>query len=152
MYLEDLEPPANSQSTDSGRESTVAGEASAEPGATATSAEDKHASEKPAPAKAPAKRQRTLMDMFPSKSVESGAGGSQPAAKKLRLDKAGSSSSLMVTSGTPRTLNSIPFSPSEFVASLSEDEKRLLALECESMGKSWYVAPQLESTRLYLVC
>ncbi|KAI0787811.1 uracil-DNA glycosylase [Fomes fomentarius] len=35
------------------------------------------------------------------------------------------------------TLNSIPLSMSDFQNSLSDEAKRLLTLECESMGKSW---------------
>ena len=37
-------------------------------------------------------------------------------------------------------LNSIPFSMTSYLQSLSEEEKRLLQLECEVMGKSWQVA------------
>ena len=81
------------------------------------------------------KRQATLTDMF------SGSGGSQPSTKKLKLHKSGKPGASTAASSGPRTLNQIPFSPSEFVASLSDDQKRLLALECESMGKSWYVTP-----------
>ena len=38
------------------------------------------------------------------------------------------------------SLNSIPFNPSAYVAALSGDQKRLLALEVATMGKSWCVA------------
>ncbi|KAI9057215.1 uracil-DNA glycosylase [Trametes sanguinea] len=53
-----------------------------------------------------------------------------PAAKKART-----TTTTGITS-TP-SLNSIPFSMSEFQNSLSGEEKELLALECQTMGKSW---------------
>ncbi|KAH9856542.1 uracil-DNA glycosylase [Lenzites betulinus] len=49
-----------------------------------------------------------------------------PVAKKART---------MLTANP--SLNSIPFSLSEFQNSLSAEEKELLALECQTMGKSW---------------
>lgn len=67
------------------------------------------------------KRQRTLMDML---------GPSASGAKKPKLGKSGSFGS--------QALNSIPFSMSGFINSLGEEEKDLLALECDTMGKSWY--------------
>jgi uracil-DNA glycosylase len=61
------------------------------------------------------KRQRTLVDMF------------IPSAKKSKLGQSSGS----------QTLNSIPFSLSEYINSLTEEEQSLLGLECECMGKSW---------------
>ncbi|KAI0649340.1 uracil-DNA glycosylase [Trametes meyenii] len=56
------------------------------------------------------------------------AGSSQsPAAKKAKTIGLKSNPSL----------NSIPFSLSTFQDSLSDEEKKLLALECQTMGKSW---------------
>lgn len=66
------------------------------------------------------KRQRTLMDMF---------GPSTTVAKKPRLGQAASFGS--------QALNSIPFSLADYVNSLSEEEKDLLRLECDTMGKIW---------------
>jgi len=40
-------------------------------------------------------------------------------------------------SNDQQALNSIPFSLSEYIDSLTDDQKRLLKLECETMGKSW---------------
>jgi uracil-DNA glycosylase len=88
------------------------------------------------------KRQRTLVDMF------SGSQGktSEPSAKKLKLSASFSSSSLTKTAGAGagsskstgvQRLNSIPFSLSSFQESLTDEEKDLLKLECEVMGKSW---------------
>lgn len=69
------------------------------------------------------KRQRSLIDMFSGAPSKSG-----PTSKKIKV--AGSSSSL-------QSLNSIPFSLSSYQETLTDEEKKLLALECETMGKSW---------------
>ena len=135
VYLEDLEAPTKEEATGGGKET----KSSTAAVATATVVATKNASEKKETTKTAVKRQRTLMDMF---SSGSSSGGTLPNAKKIKLDKSGSSTSITDNSKAsgnvaPRTLNSIPFSPSEFVASLSDEEKRLLALEVESMGKSW---------------
>lgn len=138
VYLEDLESPSASQTTDTGKENTTVKETTK---AVAVAEKKKDASGKAAATKTGTKRQATLMDMF---SSGGSAGTAQPSAKKVKLDKSGSAAAVSVAQGSSgvragQTLNSIPFSPSEFVASLSEDERRLLALECESMGKSWCV-------------
>ncbi|KIP08062.1 hypothetical protein PHLGIDRAFT_29787 [Phlebiopsis gigantea 11061_1 CR5-6] len=80
----------------------------------------------------------------------SGSGGSQPDAKRARRDKSGPSAST-AASGGPRTLNAIPFSLAEYVASLSDDEKRLLALECDTMGKSWLKTLRDEIRKPYFI-
>jgi uracil-DNA glycosylase len=88
------------------------------------------------------KRQLTLVDMF------SGSQGktSEPSAKKIRLSTSSSfsstsSSSVIAVNGVKATgvqrLNTIPFSLSSFQDSLTEEQKKLLKLECEVMGKSW---------------
>lgn len=76
------------------------------------------------------KRQRTLADMF-SSSQEKKNEDPEPSTKKLK----------MTVQGTPSLtkLNAIPFSLSAFQESLSEEEKQLLALECDTLGKSWCV-------------
>ncbi|EMD34152.1 hypothetical protein CERSUDRAFT_86888 [Gelatoporia subvermispora B] len=118
VYLEDLEVTKTSEA--------VKGEASEAPSSAQPASTD---------AKAPAgaepkstgtglKRQRTLLDMFSRPADPASA----PAAKKIRTDA--SSSGL-------QPLNSVPFSQSEFVDSLTDEEKELLALELETMGKSW---------------
>lgn len=71
----------------------------------------------------PLKRQRTLMDMFSGSS-----------AKKTKVD--GQS---VVVSRT-QTLNSIPFNLNGFINSLTEEQRDLLGLEIQTMGKSWLVA------------
>ena len=73
----------------------------------------------------PLKRQRTLMDMF---------GGS--SAKKIKV---GGSTAASVVSKT-QTLNSIPFNLNGFINSLTEEQRDLLGLEIETMGKSWLVS------------
>ncbi|KAH9914668.1 hypothetical protein B0H21DRAFT_703589, partial [Amylocystis lapponica] len=52
-----------------------------------------------------------------------------PVAKKIKV--AGSSSGL-------QALNSIPFSLSEFQSMLGEKERKLLTLECETIGTSYW--------------
>jgi uracil-DNA glycosylase len=133
-YYEDLEPPSSQQSTKSTE--TTASVKTATPNASQDA--KKGVSVKTAATKAEpttsTKRQRTLDTMF---------GGT---AKKAKLERAGASSSSAsapaVTPSKPKapgtTLNSIPFSMSEFEESLSDDEKELLALECKTLGKSWY--------------
>ena len=87
------------------------------------------------------KRQRTLFDMLGSASSQ----GSNVPSKKPKLTASGSSgndnklSAVSPSGGSSgqQTLNSIPFSSSEYVHSLTGDQKRLLNLECETMGKSW---------------
>lgn len=86
------------------------------------------------------KRQRTLVDMF-------SAAPATQSSKKLKLEKSGGSagsikasvttSSLSAVVSGSQPLNSIPFSLSAYQESLSEEERQLLGLECESMGKSW---------------
>ncbi|KIK10100.1 hypothetical protein K443DRAFT_670731 [Laccaria amethystina LaAM-08-1] len=76
------------------------------------------------------KRQLTLQDMF---SGSQGKKSSEQSIKKLKITASGTNSK---SSGIQR-LNSIPFSLSSFQESLSDDERKLLQLECEIMGKSW---------------
>ncbi|KAH9983086.1 uracil-DNA glycosylase [Russula compacta] len=51
----------------------------------------------------------------------------------------------------PQSLNSIPFSLAEYVASLTEDQKRLLKLECETMGRSWLKVLKDEIKKPYFI-
>lgn len=69
----------------------------------------------------PLKRQRTLVDMFSGSS-----------AKKTKVDGSSVSKS--------QTLNSIPFNLNDFINSLTEEQRGLLGLEIETMGKSWSVS------------
>ncbi|KZV62103.1 uracil-DNA glycosylase [Peniophora sp. CONT] len=87
------------------------------------------------------KRQRTINDMFgaPKKTT---SGEKEPATKKLRMAGSGGGSNTAKNTNTVQALgstplNSIPFNPSAYVAALSADQKRLLALEVATMGKSW---------------
>ena len=72
----------------------------------------------------PLKRQRTLVDMF----------GDSPA-KKTKVD--GSSSAVVPKR---QTLNTIPFNLNGFINSLTGEQRDLLGLEIETMGKSWSVS------------
>lgn len=92
-------------------------------------------------APAPVKRQRTLAEMF------SGDPGKISTKSASLQPPGGSTSSIALDSATvtrPKAsglvkLNSIPFSMNTYQESLSDEEKRLLRLECEVMGKSWQV-------------
>jgi len=69
------------------------------------------------------KRQRTLMDMF---------GGSSAKKTKINGPSSGAVSKTL-------TLNSMPFNLDGFINSLTEEQRDLLGLEIETMGKSWSV-------------
>jgi uracil-DNA glycosylase len=145
VYLEDLEPPSSSSqaaaadTNDETLSKVIAASAdhgdSAKPKATSSTASISNG-----------KRQRTLFDMLGSSSAPSqapskkpklaAAAASGPRNKLSTLGTAQSSSGAGGSDGQ-QPLNSIPFSLSEYVASLTEDQKRLLKLECETMGKSW---------------
>ena len=99
---------------------------------------------------APSKRQISLTDMgipAPNKrpKTEKASGitkntvTQKTAVSKTRtfLSRSNSGSSSQPTvNGLPK-LNAIPFSQSAYLESLTEDERRLLALELAVMGKSW---------------
>ncbi|KAL1659922.1 uracil-DNA glycosylase-like protein [Schizophyllum commune] len=82
-------------------------------------------------------------------------GAAEPALKKPKLVASASSSS--VTSSPTKaasgiqTLNSIPFSVSAFVESLSDEQKRLLKLEIECMNKTWLKILQDEIKKPYFI-
>ncbi|KAF8624543.1 hypothetical protein AX15_005846 [Amanita polypyramis BW_CC] len=114
LYLEDVESPSKNASKAS----------TANIPATATNASSRTFFS----ATAGVKRQRTLTDML-SGSQEKKSGESTPAAKKLKLAVQGTASSTK--------LNAIPFSLSAYQESLTEEERKLIALECDTMGKSW---------------
>jgi uracil-DNA glycosylase len=134
----DLEPPSSQASVVS-KDEKVSIAASSDPGP------DRDESTKPKLAPSTStngKRQRTLFDMLgsapsqgsntPSKKPKFTASASSPAGN----DKLSAVSSSGGSSGL-QTLNSIPFSSSEYADSLTGDQKRLLNLECVTMGKSW---------------
>ena len=123
VYLEDLEGPAvpKTEKKESS-ETTVASKKTSKDASKTTETT----------AAASLKRQRTLMEMF---GGSTGAKSGESSTKKIKLATSGSS----VEPSRTQSLNSIPFSLSGYMSSLSEEEKRLLALECETMGKSWYV-------------
>lgn len=122
VYYEDLAPAKsvknNAESTTPAKAATAAVESS---GNTGTKSVDT--------AKVGTKRQRTIGEMF---------GPSTTVAKKPKLGQSASFGS--------QPLNSIPFSLSGYLDSLNEEERDLLSLECETMGKSWSV-PQRASVR-----
>ena len=85
------------------------------------------------------KRQRTLMEMAAltpkSNSLDKNGKDLEPSLKKQKVIADSKGASKAATGLQP--LNSIPFSMQAFKDSLNEKEKELLALECETMGKSW---------------
>ena len=140
VYLADLEQPSS--------QATAASANDEKPSVVAASSDhDENAKTKLTPS-TNGKRQRTLFDMFGSTSGE----GSEAPSKKPKVAATAASSSRKKPSASSATeaqfpaggsssgqqaLNSIPFSLSEYTTSLTEDQKRLLKLECETMGKSW---------------
>ncbi|KAF9818587.1 hypothetical protein IEO21_02692 [Rhodonia placenta] len=92
------------------------------------------------------KRQRTLMDMFSDPAPSTG-----PAAKKIKLAGSGTTASAGTALTSQAALNSIPFSLSAFQEQLSDEERKLLALECETMGKSWLKVLKDEMRKAYFL-
>jgi uracil-DNA glycosylase len=80
------------------------------------------------------------VDMFAGGGSKKSA---EPVAKKARISDSEPTTSIKVTGSAPtkmsgfQKLNSIPFSMSAYQESLTEEQKKLLALECDVMGKSW---------------
>lgn len=126
VYYEDVEVSAIRVKSDGTKETSVTSKSVSKSNSSSTSA--------------PLKRQRTLMEMIPGASKEPTTTG-QPA-KKAKLstsassDGPSSSPAKAVTFGL-QPLNFIPFSMKEFKDSLTEEQRNLLLLECETMGKSW---------------
>lgn len=137
VYMEDLESPSSQATVVSKDE---------KPHIVASSDPDRDESAKPKPAPSTSttngKRQRTLFDMLGSTPSR---GSDTPSSKKPKLTASSSGNDKLSSSGAqssgrssdPQSLNSIPFSLSEYIDSLTEDQKRLLKLECETMGRSW---------------
>jgi uracil-DNA glycosylase len=131
VYLEDLEQPS-SQATSTPTDAK-----------SVTTSSDHNENVEPKEATSTSaitgKRQRTLFDMLGSTPGQS---SEKNAKKKPKLAASNSSDKPSVaesSGGSPgsQSLNSIPFSLSDYVDSLTDDQKRLLKLECETMGKSW---------------
>ncbi|KAG8757010.1 hypothetical protein FRC12_010411 [Ceratobasidium sp. 428] len=134
-YLDDTPRTSqNSSSNKSGK--AAAGKSTAKPEAAATTGE---------------KRQRSIAEMF------GGGKGKDGAAKKARASTPPGQRSAMASSspGGPdeagsskaparRTVNGVtllkyvPFSMSEFKGSLTDRQRELLALECDTLGLSWF--------------
>ncbi|KAG6898192.1 hypothetical protein C0992_003304 [Termitomyces sp. T32_za158] len=97
------------------------------------------------------KRQRTLVDMFTSSQGKLSI--HEPSSKKSK--KLTTSGSSYLKNGSRlfgvQKLNAIPFSMSEYFETLADDQKRLLRLECEVMGKSWLKLLQDEIKKPYFI-
>ncbi|KAF8442413.1 uracil-DNA glycosylase-like protein [Boletus edulis BED1] len=63
----------------------------------------------------------------------------QPEAKKAKLSSSSPSAAKTKAAGSSglQRLNFIPFSLNDFTESIPENQRHLLELECECMGKSW---------------
>lgn len=86
------------------------------------------------------KRQRSIAEMFGGGAQSSSTGqNTEPAAKRLKASASASSSQSRIGSAGTQDLklNAIPFSLTQFQESLSDEARKLLALECAFMGKSW---------------
>ncbi|KAG9075137.1 hypothetical protein FS749_013221, partial [Ceratobasidium sp. UAMH 11750] len=120
-YLEDTPRPSQNTSNKSGK---AGAKSTAKPEAAAATGE---------------KRQRSIAEMF------GGGKGKGEASKKARASSPDAPDEAS-SSKTParRTVNGVlllkyvPFSLSEFQASLTERQRELLALECDTLGKSWF--------------
>ncbi|EIM90965.1 uracil-DNA glycosylase [Stereum hirsutum FP-91666 SS1] len=89
--------------------------------------------------------------------------GAGPASKKLKASPSLSSVSGSLVPGPSKgtsssstkigfvPLNSIPFSLSAYLESLTEDQRRLLQLECETLGKSWLKLLKDEIKKPYFI-
>ncbi|KAI0077874.1 uracil-DNA glycosylase [Panus rudis PR-1116 ss-1] len=141
VYLEDLENPHVGGSS-------VEKKSPTEPASAKDGNEKVVSSEKANPvASKGVKRQRTLMDMFtPVQPTQ--------AAKKAKLENSDPKTTVKaanpVITGT-QSLNSIPFSPTAYLNALSDEEKRLLTLEIETMGKSWLKILKDEIRKPYFI-
>ncbi|CAL1716841.1 unnamed protein product [Somion occarium] len=148
VYLEDLEIPKDTPKDPVEKENSQSSVDSTQSENVTVTVEKA----KPAAAIKGTKRQRTLMDMFtPAPAAQN--------TKKLKLDRSGSSSSLTARTAATgsgqangmQSLNSIPFSLSSYQNSLSDEERQLLTLECETMGKSWLKLLKDEIRKPYFI-
>lgn len=123
VYLEDIETQIRTQSTQSQGDGSLPTAGSSQTATSSTVAVGN-------------KRQRTLMDMFSGSQPDK---ASVPASKKLKVSASEPTTRTLASGSKNQRLNAIPFSLAQFQESLSTDQRSLLALECEYMGKSWCV-------------
>jgi uracil-DNA glycosylase len=95
------------------------------------------------------KRQLSVKDMFAAATgtqtkARTTTPSDPPSFSSTTLKKARFSTTTSTLTSL-RPLQSLPFSLTAFQASLSDSERALLQLECETMGKSWLkvLAPEL---------
>jgi uracil-DNA glycosylase len=140
VYMEDLESPS-SQATVASKDEKLTTIASSQVDPDRDESTNKKPKPVPSTSTTNGKRQRTLFDMLGSAPSQA----SDTRSKKPKLTASSSGNDKPSAAGTQpsgqspglQSLNSIPFSSTEYVASLTADQKRLLKLECETMGKSW---------------
>lgn len=147
-YMEDLEgasdPKPPKPAADASVSSTPTGSKTAsKPGAKAAAGSATTGNGK--------KRQLNLLDML------GGSTGQTYTAKRQRTTSNASASSASSSTSTEgggagiprpprivnglRPFNAIPFNMDAYKTSLSDEEKQLLALECETMGRTWVSPP-----------
>ena len=126
VYLEDLETKPSKSNATKENESVAVTEQTTD-SATVADANASTAVTEKKTATGATKRQKAITDMFSKKSSSSSSSSSRSGSvqKKARTN-------------TP-SLNSIPFSLKEYQDLLSEEERTLLTLECETLGNSWSV-------------
>ncbi|KAG8686157.1 hypothetical protein FRC08_012715 [Ceratobasidium sp. 394] len=131
-YLEDTPRPSQNTSNKSGK--AGAAKSTAKPEAAAATGE---------------KRQRSIAEMFGGGKGKDGASKkARPASPDAPNEASSSKTPARRTVNGVMLLKYVPFSLSEFQASLTERQRELLALECDTLGKSWQVAHFYP----YLVC
>ncbi|KZV97803.1 hypothetical protein EXIGLDRAFT_349240, partial [Exidia glandulosa HHB12029] len=127
VYLEDLAPPKDASAPTTKLTKTSAAAA----------------------AKAGDKRQRTLLDFTQAKRRKTD--GDSASSTSSTPTKTTGSFFMKSGSTSPQKLNSIPFSLNNFVNSLSEEERGLLQLECESLNLVWLKMLQDEVRKKYFL-
>jgi hypothetical protein len=146
-YMEDFEPQrerASSPLTELEEDVTMASQTQSQKTIPSASQESDKARPKPikqteTAATSSNKRQRTLESMFggsAKKAKLDAPAASKDGDKDTQLKRSTISMKSKNAADGP-SLNSIPFSQSEFEGSLSTEEKDLLRLELDTMGKSW---------------
>ncbi|KDQ57240.1 hypothetical protein JAAARDRAFT_194397 [Jaapia argillacea MUCL 33604] len=142
VYLEDLDSPSEAK--------PEAPAAIAPIGSDIEKVAESSSALEPPPASSSTKRQRTLVDMFTAapaaKKAKPGASTSGAASQS-----GGTGSAPVVKVNGLQALNSIPFSMSSYLESLTDEQRKLLHIECETMGKTWLKLLKDEIKKPYFI-
>jgi uracil-DNA glycosylase len=146
VYYEDVHEPSSSQTSTKSTESTASVKTSTPTGSQQTPVKTTATKRKAEPT-TETKRQTTIESMFGPKTKKAKVTAkvttaSTSASGDVAESATDETEKTTATDGAPKrkqgtTLNSIPFSMSEYEDSLSAQEKELLQLECATLGKSW---------------